>query len=378
MKKTAIVYHYFAHYRAPIFRSLADSEVTDYYFLGDPVPGNDIKLINFSTESKLKHKFIPLKNTWLGKGFLWQKNLLRNLKDNDFDAVIFLGDIKFISTWIALILTRLKGRKAYLWGHGLYGKERWLNLKVKLLLLKLANGIFLYNNRARQLFLKNGVPAEKLIVIYNSLNFAESEHFRQKYSGEKSRNLLNAFANPELPVVFCIGRINKVKKLDMLIQAIYILKQRNVLYNCFLIGDGEEKDNLVALVKKLHLEDQVNFTGALYGEGDISQYIMTSDLCVCPGAIGLTGIHSLSYGVPVISNDNFSFQGPEHEAVTPGINGDFFQENNTEDLANKIEDCIRIRMHDKEKSIENCVSVIREYYNPDFQRKTIDAILSTN
>jgi hypothetical protein len=67
---------------------------------------------------------------------------------------------------------------------------------------------------------------------------------------------------------------------------------------------------------------------------------------------------------------------PEHESVTPGINGDFYQENNTHDLADKIEKCIRTRIEDKGKSIENCLSVIRDYYNPYYQRKTIDAVLS--
>src|SRR5690606_13561505 len=173
MKKAAIVYHYFAHYRAPVFRVLADSKATDYYFLGDPTPSNDIKRITFEDEKKLKNKFIPLRNTWLGLSFLWQSNLLHALRSNYFDAVIFLGDIKFISTWIAIVITRLKGKKAYLWGHGLYGRESWLNLKIKLLFLHISNGIFLYNNRAKELYLKNGISQDKLIVIYNSLNFDE-------------------------------------------------------------------------------------------------------------------------------------------------------------------------------------------------------------
>ena len=103
MKKAAIVYHYFAHYRTPVFRALADSSTgVEYYFLGDPVPSDDIKRIDFNNEVKLSERFIPLKNIWFWKQFLWQKGLLSGLRKNNFDAVIFLGDIKFISTWLAV------------------------------------------------------------------------------------------------------------------------------------------------------------------------------------------------------------------------------------------------------------------------------------
>lgn len=376
MKKAAIVYHYFAHYRAPVFRALAESRETDYYFLGDPQPSNDIRRIDFKNEEKLSGRFIPLKNTWLGKGFLWQSGLLSALRRNHFDNVIFLGDIKFITTWIAILFIRIRGKKAYLWGHGLYGKESWVNLKVKLFLLKLSNGIFLYNNRAKQLYLKNGVSADKLTVIYNSLNFEETDYYRKSYNPGNRKSILSLFTDPGLPVAFCIGRVNKVKRMDLLIKALSILKSRNFNTNCFIIGEGPEKPDLEALVHTLNLQSNVYFVGALYNEKEISQYIMASDLCVCPGPIGLTGIHALSYGVPVISNNNFNLQMPEHEAVTPGLNGDFFEENNIEDLADKMEQCIRMRMEDRKKSVENCYSVIRDYYNPRYQQKTMDAVLA--
>ena len=40
-----------------------------------------------------------------------------------------------------------------------------------------------------------------------------------------------------------------------------------------------------------------------------------SDLTVSPGNIGLTAIHSLSYGTPVCSHSNFNNQMPESEAI---------------------------------------------------------------
>lgn len=373
MKKVAIVYHYFAHYRTPVFRALADSSTgAEYYFLGDPVPSDDIKRIDFNNEVKLSERFIPLKNIWFWKQFLWQKGLLSKLRKNNFDTVIFLGDFKFITTWLCLIFIRLRGKKAYLWGHGLYGRESWLNLKVKLLFLRLSNGIFLYNNRAKELYIQNGVSPKKLIVIYNSLNFDETEYNRKQYNPLHKHSLLSIFQNAKLPVALYIGRVNKDKKIDTLIQSLKVLKDRNINLNCFIVGDGNDKANLESMVQQLNLTGQVHFTGSQYLEKDISQYMMASDVCVCPGPIGLTGIHALSYGVPAISNDNFNRQGPEHEAIIPGKTGDFFCEGNVEDLAEKMHQCILARFSDKEKNIQNCLDVIHDYYNPYYQRDIIN------
>lgn len=372
MNKVGLVCHFYVHYRTPVLKALAASKELSYFFLGDTKQTDDIKRIDFDSEELLKKRFIPLKNVWFRHYFSWQKGLFKKIKAEKFDAVIFLGDIRFISTWLALLILRLKGKKTFLWTHGLSGKENWIHVQAKLLFLQLSHGAFLYNNRAKKLYQQHGVAESKLIPIYNSLNFEETERYRINYNGSMKEQLLSSFRNPRLPVIFCIGRLNKIKKISMLIEAIDILKNNNTYVNCYIIGDGEDKSDLQSMVARRNIKEQVCFTGALYKEADISRYIMASDLCVCPGAVGLTVIHSLSYGVPVLSNDNFAQQGPEHEAIIPGKTGDFYKEGDVHDLANKIRECINQRLKKKEESIQNCISVIQQYYNPEFQKKTIN------
>lgn len=59
-------------------------------------------------------------------------------------------------------------------------------------------------------------------------------------------------------------------------------------------------------------------------------------MCVCPAAVGLTAIHALSYGCPVISNDNVETQMPEFESIVEGETGSLFKENDIEDLVEKL------------------------------------------
>ncbi|MDQ9823525.1 glycosyltransferase, partial [Acinetobacter sp. 163] len=51
---------------------------------------------------------------------------------------------------------------------------------------------------------------------------------------------------------------------------------------------------------------------------------------------GLTAIHALSFGCPIITHNNFSEQMPEFEAIKPSKTGYFYQQGDVADLKDKI------------------------------------------
>ena len=93
-----------------------------------------------------------------------------------------------------------------------------------------------------------------------------------------------------------------------------------------------------------------------------------------PGDIGLSAIHSLTYGTPVITHDNFKLQGPEHEAIEQGSSGDFYEFQNYDDLKSKIKNWLE-KTRDKKLDIINCREKIDKYYNPDYQIKVMKNII---
>ncbi len=88
-----------------------------------------------------------------------------------------------------------------------------------------------------------------------------------------------------------------------------------------------EKKRLLKRVNYHSLQDRVNFFGASYDEELNYRLIACSDCCISPGEVGLTAIHSLMYGTPVITHNNFDQQMPEYEAIIPKYNGDYFNFN---------------------------------------------------
>ena len=83
------------------------------------------------------------------------------------------------------------------------------------------------------------------------------------------------------------------------------------------------------------LNQNVCFFGPCYDEFEIGMLIYNAALCVSPGNVGLTAIHSLSYGTPVISHNDFKHQMPEFEAIVPGETGAFFIANDLNSLEPK-------------------------------------------
>ncbi len=113
-----------------------------------------------------------------------------------------------------------------------------------------------------------------------------------------------------------------------------------------------------------NLEKKIWFYGPCYDEQEIGNLLYNSDVCITPGILGLTAIHSLSYGTPVISNDDFSNHGPEFEAVEPGFTGDFFKKDDLEDLCSKIRLWINLDPIKRAQVRADAYKTIDEVFNP--------------
>jgi len=164
-----------------------------------------------------------------------------------------------------------------------------------------------------------------------------------------------------------IGRIQNRKKVDLLIEALNYLRLNDSPCNLILIGKQTEGTDIEKLVEKYDLEKYVWCYGPCFEEATIGELIYNADLCVVPGDIGLTVMHSFVYGTPVITHNNFPNHGPEFEAIEPHVTGDFYTENSFEDLCLKIKDWISLDVKIRDSIRNKCYETINKKYNPNFQ-----------
>lgn len=111
----------------------------------------------------------------------------------------------------------------------------------------------------------------KYEVVRNGIDI---EQIRKKCcSKHEGREVFGLEDN--LFVIIGVGRLNPIKKFDLLIEAfakVHQIKSKSIL---IIAGDGEEKDRLVHLAKKLGIEESVRFLGNI---ADVTKLYCAADV----------------------------------------------------------------------------------------------------
>lgn len=358
MSKLCIVYNFAQLYRESIFRRIDKEWDCEWYF-GDNA--TDIKemahdAVRVRTDVKNQHLVGPLE---------WQLGVGKLIRQKEFDKFLMLGHPMTLSTWWILIQRRLfyRHKRVYLWSHGWYGRESFFKKWLKRAFFGMADHVFTYGQYAKGEAIKQGFNPAKITPIHNSLNHRFQVELRHKLSA--SPTYKEHFGNDNPTMIF-IGRLTEVKRLDMALHAVKILKNRGENYNIVFIGSGDEHEALVQLTKNLGLEDNVWFYGACYDDTQNATLIYNADLCVAPGNVGLTAMHTMVFGTPVVTHGDFPWQMPEFEAIREGDTGAFFRRNDVESLADAISQWFATHL-DRDAVRQACFKEIDNYWNPEYQ-----------
>lgn len=348
------------HYRREIYNQIEATFDCGWTFGKKALGGGDIESM---PPSAFRNFLGYLENCRIAGNWYWQKGALKLLFKN-FDTYLVLGEPFCVSTWVLCALAKLiPGKRVFFWSHGWYGRETFVKRIMKKVFFRLGDGVFLYGNYARELMIKEGFSPEKLWTIHNSLAYDEQLKLRNVL--KLSPIFRNHFANENRTLVF-VGRLTQVKRLDMVLETMAILRERGLNLNLALIGDGAARESLESKAQELGLEKDVWFYGACYAEDKISELMYNADLCVSPGNIGLTAMHALMFGCPCLTHDDFKNQMPEFEAIIPGKTGAFFKRGNIESLADAIEKWFS-ESRSREDIRNACYAEIDESWNPAFQ-----------
>lgn len=356
------VFNFNPLYRFPIYKKMSETFDMHFYF-GDYGEEQNARLKQFDPY-KLKgfkgyHKFVTL-----FKGFRWSKGVW-NILNRKYDAYVITGDPSFLINWIIILYAKIFGKDVYCWCHGL--KEYVRRGKNRLFLgvfYKSMSGVFMYNKYNCKYMEDLGVPSEKLHVIHNSL---DTDLHTQLYRfAEKTKVYTEHFGNSD-PVVIFIGRIQKRMKIHLLIEAQDYLAKKGCNLNVVIVGHNIDGEDIEQLVNLKGLSERVWFYGPSWDEKNNSELLYNADVCVAPGTIGLTAIHSLSYGTPCITHNNFQQIGPEFEAIEDGVTGTFFEEDDVESLAKSIQQWIGLSEEKREEIRKRAREVIERNWSVDYQ-----------
>ncbi len=346
MEKVILIEPVLAHYRKDVFENFLKSK--DFNF--EIIAGRSYQGIN-SLEGDEKSLFNHTSLKLFNHTFYYLKGAIKYIYSKKPSIIICTGvDFHLIHTLIIYLIHRILFRKKfYWWSHATTGNQGRLGYLMRKLIYKTSSGVFSYNREGQDNLLLMGINEKKIKVVNNSLN-------NEDY-GYLNHNIFKKNKNDNFTILYS-GRVTKAKKVDLLIKALGLIKQKNIFdFKCYIVGDGDIEE-IINLAREYNISDKIDFVGAKYGK-DTHSYFLESDLFVYPGGIGLSILHSMSFGIPVITTNNIDLHFPEFELLEKNFNGDLYIDNSYEDLADKIIEWKEKLRVSKEIYAKNCIEKIK-------------------
>ncbi|WP_114750060.1 glycosyltransferase [Pleomorphovibrio marinus] len=188
------------------------------------------------------------------------------------------------------------------------------------------------------------VEEEKVEVVYNPVDLG----IREKEKGESGTlfctqsganiaisDVYNKHGEGEKPFVFVTTcRLVAVKNLDTLIKVFFeLVKENQEKYlKLWILGDGPDKVNLEALVKKIGIQESVVFYGF---QEDVNPFLKNSDAFVLPSfseGFSISLVEAMLCELPCIVTN----QGGPSEIVEDGKTGFLINPRQASDLKCKM------------------------------------------
>ena len=155
-------------------------------------------------------------------------SLLKNIK-------LFIGDIKCVTT----VHGTKKDKSPYLVGDAI---------------IAVSKGLSEY------------LPPEKTHIIYNGVAWHVPLDISEQVALKQQVYKAHPQLHPNKKTVICIGRLEAVKNISLLLKAFQKLDA-----NLWIVGSGSEREQLEQLAKKLNIKNQVAFLGFRKDARDLLQ-----------------------------------------------------------------------------------------------------------
>lgn len=308
MKKIFLIHQdIIQHYRVSIYNYLTKYLSDSGYQLN--VISNGIEI---GSPYKINFKFIEVK--------LNVFNIININKKINPEAVIFFVNLKNLYLFPLLFYFKFKGIKIIYWGHGLdlQDKDNLFKNSAYRSEYVLFDGLLLYAGHLKKFIAPK--HHKKIFIANNTLNTTiynnikvDKKNVKAKYGISTSRNII------------CMGRMQKRKRIDDLINAFKKLKTNDV----GLILAGPDPEGLLSSVN----HEYIYKPGPVYGD-DAIRLLSVCDLYCMPGPIGLSIVDAFYCSLPIIT-ENVQ-HGPEIMYFKDEVNGFMVEEGDVNDLAAKL------------------------------------------
>lgn len=207
-------------------------------------------------------------------------------------------------------------------------------------ILKKYNCIIVVSSLIKKRMIKDyDLPSDKIKVIYNLIDSSKIRTLSQVPTNEIKKDIFN--------IVTVIRLQNESKRVDRLLESAKILKQNDVLFKWYIIGEGPDLNKLKNMATRYDLNNEVIFTGV---KENPYNYIFESNLFVLTSdyeGLPVTLMEAEFLGTKIVTTN---FESAKEIITTSDIG--YVVDKNPKEIAKKIIEIYEsVEMYDK-KGIE--------------------------
>lgn len=171
-----------------------------------------------------------------------------------------------------------------------------------------------------------------------------------------------------------VGGLLVAKNVDSVIKAFSLVKKEKDTLT--IVGDGNEKENLLSLVKELKLENNVNFLGRVSRE-EVLNIMQESHIFAMISqneTFGMVYIEAMLQGCLTIASFNGGFDG----IIKDGENGFLCEQGNSEMLAEVFNKINKLSIKERNDIAESAIKVGLQFSEKDVADRYLDEVLKRN
>lgn len=218
--------------------------------------------------------------------------------------------------------------------------ERYrLAVKLETLVAREADRVLALTQELKVELVRRGVAPDRITVAPNCV---DTDVFAPMPRDEKLARELGLATG--VPTIGFAGSVVDYEGLDLLVEALVLVRERGVPFNLLVVGDGRVLDGVKARTKQLGIEDVCRFPGRVPFEA-VTRYISCMDIMPCPRKPNevtemvspLKPLESMAMSKAVLLSD----VSPHRTLVEDGVRGLLFRKGDVADLADKLTTLLR-------------------------------------
>ena len=245
--------------------------------------------------------------------------IVRILKS--MDAVIVQQGNANLVNHALLVLRHTHGFALGMWGHGrnFQSEERGISEWLKRQVTPLADHWFAYTEGSARVLRSHGCPASAISVVNNTVDTAVETATLDEIDDARLAHLrMEHRLPPNAVIAICCTRLYREKRIDFLLRAAQLIRQRIPQFYLVVVGEGQESEKVRAAMARGETSP-IRWVGPHTGR-EKAQFFALARCQLMPGPVGLHIVDSFAMGVPLVTTDIPS-HGPEIEYLENGRNG---------------------------------------------------------